>query len=586
MKPNDSGSRAGARAGAGAGTGAGIGLWVVGVALAGLLPWTAVSVLAAGAAGVPDDRVAGVVVLYNASMPDSLAVARHYAEVRGVPTNRLVGLSLPQTENVTRAEYESRLQGPFVTELESRGLWRVREDIQPATEARPGRVLQSVTNSEVRTVVVCYGVPLRVTDDSSRKDPEVASLPEGYRRNGAAVDAELTVLPLLLGGQVIGGPIANPLYGLTNTSLIQARNGLLVVGRLDGPSAALSAALVDRAVEAERSGLLGRAYVDLRAATDPAYMPGDRWLSNAWSVAKGYGFDGYLDNRGATLPAGFPLSHVALYAGWYAVSATGPFAAPQVEFMPGAIAYHLHSFSAATLRSTSNHWVGPLVARGVTATMGTVAEPYLDGTPDIGMAWSRLMYFGFTWGEAAIAAQRMLSWQLTVVGDPLYRPFATNALARAKDLAQRRDGRVDWALTLLYNRRRETGGAMEGILKDLEGEPRLKFSSVLQEKLAEFHRDAGNRLRAAELFRSASRLNTSPMQRRRLIWNAAESWEQAGREREAYEAYESLVKDGAVNPDPVLLFERLRELAGKLRETNDLRRWTTELERARASTPP
>lgn len=574
MKPNNSGNRAWAW------VRRGIGLLLVWVAWAGVLPRVA------GADVEPDERVAGVVVLYNASMPDSLAVARHYAEVRGVPTNRLVGLNLPETETVTRAEYESRLQGPFVSELENRGLWRVREDIQPATDVRPGRVIQSVTNSAVRTVVVCYGVPLRVADDPSRKDPEVASLPEGYRRNGAAVDAELTVLPLLLGGHVIGGPIANPLYGMTNTSLIQARNGLLVVGRLDGPSAALSAALVDRAVEAERNGLFGRVYVDLRAATDPAYLPGDRSLSNAWNVARGYGYDGYLDNRGATLPLGFPLSHVALYAGWYAVSATGPFAAPQVEFMPGAIAYHLHSFSAATLRSTSNHWVGPLVARGVTATMGTVAEPYLDGTPDIGLAWSRLMYFGFTWGEAAIASQRMLSWQLAVVGDPLYRPYATNALARAKDLAQRRDGRVDWALTLLYNRRRESGAPIDVIIKDLEGEPRLKFSSVLQEKLAEFHRDAGHRLRAAELFGSASRLNTSPMQRRRLVWNAAESWELAGREREAYEAYASLAKDGVANQDPVLLLERLRELAGKLREKDDLRRWTTELERARTAAQP
>jgi hypothetical protein len=30
---------------------------------------------------------------------------------------------------------------------------------------------------------------------------------------------------------------------------------------------------------------------------------------------------------------------------------------------------------------------------------------------------------GYTFGEAAWAAQPVLSWQTTVIGDPLYRPF-------------------------------------------------------------------------------------------------------------------------------------------------------------------
>ena len=40
------------------------------------------------------------------------------------------------------------------------------------------------------------------------------------------------------------------------------------------------------------------------------------------------------------------MSQIALYAGWYERNASGPFAQPKVEFMPGAFAYHLHSFSA------------------------------------------------------------------------------------------------------------------------------------------------------------------------------------------------------------------------------------------------
>ncbi len=45
-------------------------------------------------------------------------------------------------------------------------------------------------------------------------------------------------------------------------------------------------------------------------------------------------------------------------------NASGPFTLPKVEFMPGAFAYHLHSFSAFTIRSTTRNWCGPLLAKG------------------------------------------------------------------------------------------------------------------------------------------------------------------------------------------------------------------------------
>ena len=55
--------------------------------------------------------------------------------------------------------------------------------------------------------------------------------------------------------------------------------------------------------------------------------------------------------------------------------------------------------------------------------MGSVYEPYLGGTPDIPTFLSRLIFYRFTFGEAACAGQGTLSWQTTVVGDPLYCPY-------------------------------------------------------------------------------------------------------------------------------------------------------------------
>ncbi len=120
------------------------------------------------------------------------------------------------------------------------------------------------------------------------------------------------------------------------------------------------------------------------------------------------------------------MSQIAIYIGWYDETVSGPFTQPGVEFFPGAFAYHLHSFSAASLRSTNRNWVGPLLARGAAVSIGAVDEPYLGGTPDIATFIGRFLHENFTFGEAAYAAQGVLSWQNTVVGDPLYvRPSAT-----------------------------------------------------------------------------------------------------------------------------------------------------------------
>jgi len=54
-----------------------------------------------------------------------------------------------------------------------------------------------------------------------------------------------------------------------------------------------------------------------------------------------------------------------------------------------------------------------LLAQGATCTMGSVDEPYLSGTPDISVFLNRLLYRGFTFAEAAYAAQASLSWQTT-----------------------------------------------------------------------------------------------------------------------------------------------------------------------------
>jgi tetratricopeptide (TPR) repeat protein len=94
------------------------------------------------------------------------------------------------------------------------------------------------------------------------------------------------------------------------------------------------------------------------------------------------------------------------------------------RFEPGAIAVHIHSFSAATLRDARANWAAPLLAHGAAATLGNVYEPYLGLTPNLDLFADRLRN-GLNFAESAYAAEPVLSWMTTFVGDPLYRPFQT-----------------------------------------------------------------------------------------------------------------------------------------------------------------
>jgi hypothetical protein len=117
------------------------------------------------------------------------------------------------------------------------------------------------------------------------------------------------------------------------------------------------------------------------------------------------------------------VTDAAVYYGWYTPDVTGPFADLFFRFRPGAVAAHIHSFSASTLRSTTQGWCGPLLIRGAAATLGNVYEPYLSLTTDLQIFQDRLMA-GFTLAESGWAGTKGISWMNVVIGDPIYKPYA------------------------------------------------------------------------------------------------------------------------------------------------------------------
>jgi uncharacterized protein (TIGR03790 family) len=289
-------------------------------------------------------------------------------------------------------------------------------------------------------LVVCRGTPLRIDHDPTQLSDDLAKkIPAQSRTNQGAVDSELSLLAW--GNYEVNGFIHNPLFAGEDSRAPNARL-VLKVARLDGPTFADARGLVTSALAAERDGLLGRYYVDLRGP----HPDGDRWLESAQQQLEGLGFEGDVDRTFGTFGPAARFDAPVLYFGWYAENLDGPFAREGFRFPPGAIAEHIHSYSAHTLRSAAEGWCGPLVARGVTATVGNVFEPYLQYVhrPDLLL---QALARGDTLGDAAYFALPVLSWQAVLIGDPLYRPFKVSVAEQGKRLAALPPGLAPYVVT-------------------------------------------------------------------------------------------------------------------------------------------
>ena len=519
-----------------------------------------------------------VVVVYNSKVPASKEVADYYAKRRSVPAAQVFGLDLPSREDMTRKEYLDQLEQPLLKKLEDAKLL-----VYGAIAGGPRRV----TQAQVRYAVLCYGVPLRIAHDATLTEPGTEKLSPELQRNGAAVDTQLALLPA--SGQKFpwAGVFRSPFYGLTNANEFNPTNGLLMVTRLDGPSPAIARGLVDKAIEAETNGLWGAAYFDTRGlATNDNYRLGDDFIRGAAMVAKRFGFETEINDQPETFPAGFPVSQVALYAGWYDTVVRGPFALPTVDFMPGAFAYHLYSFSAQTVRSASNSWVGTLLQNGATCTMGSVDEPYLSGTPDIATFMGSWTFLGFTFGEAAYAAQASLSWQTTIVGDPLYRPFGRSMEALHKDLEKRQSQLLEWSHMLLINRNIALGSKPGELASYIEATPFHRRSAVLTEKLADLYWLKGALGDAVDTYEVALRRNPVPSQRLRLLIKAGDRRSIYGPDTKAYAHYESVLKEFPNFPEPLRIYQAMLLVAKRMNNAAEIARCEKEIKRLAPPTPP
>lgn len=404
---------------------------------------------------------ADVFILVNKNVRESQEVADHYCLKRGVPRDNVILLDLPAGEDISRNDYNSRLVAPLRAALKER---RDKAKVLLSTYGVPLRVGPQEPKAEekaeldklrpqldkLRTDIdqVQKAIATLEAEGKNKPSPErAATLSErrkerdalvarqkpleersrhlSYAESQACVDSELSLL--WWDNYDLRRWLPNLLYFQVTETMREGKPPLLMVSRLDGPTVAIAKGLVDQAIATEAKGLSGKVYVDARGIK---FNPAEG----------GFGYSGYdeslremarLLEREAKLPvvlddqpalfAPGSCPDCALYCGWYSL-------ANYVDcctFVPGAVAYHIASAEAVSLRNpSSKYWCKCLLEHGVAATLGPVAEPYTVGFPKPAEFFGFLVTGQFTLVECHHRTAMLTSWMTVLVGDPLYNPYA------------------------------------------------------------------------------------------------------------------------------------------------------------------
>ena len=384
-----------------------------------------------GRALEPDE----ILVVANSDHAASVRLARYYCERRGVPTGNVIPVSLGTSlrDTIGRGDYDRRLAGPirrtFLTRKDLEGIkclvttygvpFRVgpRQPL-PGYDARLkqlGRLLEQEKEAaaELERQGQTDSVAYRTHQlGAARVQVDIDRIMG--RETGASVDSELSLVLCNAYELYRWQPNA-----LRNPTALQPFKTLMV-SRLDGPSYGIAKDLVDKAIAAEKKGLTGTAYIDSRGLFgQDAYSYCDQSLRDLALLIRLRTALPVKEERTAALFAPGSCPETALYCGWYSLAKY----VDAFEFVEGAVGFHIASSEAVNLRDpNSTQWCPSLLKHGITATLGPVAEPYLHSFPEP-KAFFGALFDGHCLVEAYYLTKPFNSWQLLLIGDPLYSPF-------------------------------------------------------------------------------------------------------------------------------------------------------------------
>ncbi len=386
-----------------------------------------------------------LLVVANSAVPESLELARYYMERRAVPSANLFLVRTSTRETVGRRDYDEQIAGPLRSFLEK----------------------NDPEGKRFRCITLIYGMPLRVLpppltrmEGSELKDLQTALKEWTQRKNlagkkqpeesrkiqerladlrrkiqilsksnwGASVDSELALVREK--SPELDGWLPNRYYfNFQGKEIKNMPRRPVLVSRLDGPDPSIVRRIIDDSMYAEVHGLPGRAYFDTRrpekaapkeGKTLSAYERYDLAIHNTARVVRKSGKLHVVVNDKPTLFGPGEAPDAALYCGWYSL---GKYV-DAFTWVRGAVGFHVASSECTTLKAPGKTvWCKAMLEKGVCATVGPVAEPYLQSFPAPEVFFSCLLDGRAALAECYGVSNPFWSWQQVLIGDPLYRPF-------------------------------------------------------------------------------------------------------------------------------------------------------------------
>lgn len=374
-----------------------------------------------------------VMVIVNADVNESVEIGRYYCRKRGIDEDNILRLSLgcELAEMISREDYNSKVACVVREKLES-------EEFK----------------NRIRCLVTVYGLPLRVggrgmieqrKDDIKRYEKEIElkkdvlkaleNLSENSKsrmeaeirqinakidyirgkNSDAALDSELSMV--LFGDYELYMWAENTLY--VNSLAPDSRT--MMVSRLDGPGVEVIKSMIDKAIVAEKQGLKGSACFDYGYSQKGKglFDVYDNSIREAAELVKLKTELEVIENTERGLFGAGECPDTVLYCGWYSVREY----VDAFDFNVGAVGYHIASWEAQNLRDPeASNWCAAMLVDGITATLGAVSEPYLQSFPRPVDFFGQLIE-GKSLVEAFYLSKPFNSWQLILIGDPLYVPF-------------------------------------------------------------------------------------------------------------------------------------------------------------------
>lgn len=389
-----------------------------------------------------------VLVVANRMAWQSVELAKYYMLKRSIPEENLILLRAPSGEDCAREEYDEkiaspvraflekndpegkkfqcltlmyglpiRINSPELTPRERNGLSELKK--QYASILQQIKEVEPLKDQEI----------LKILKESEKRLKKQIGLSEKAHQ-GAAVDSEIALVRE--GPYPLHGWIANRFF-LWNQKK-KTPNLLpkvMLVSRLDGPNEGIVRRIIDDSLETEKEGLKGIAYFDTRWSD-----PGDKELTGyafydraihqaARRVEKSEKMPVVLDSKERLFQPG-EAPNTALYCGWYSLGLY----VDAFTWVRGAVGYHIASAECTTLKNKDSRvWCKMMLEKGVAATLGPVAEPYVEAFPPPDLFFGLLIDGRFTLAECYALSNPFWSWQMVLIGDPLYRPFPRKSIS-------------------------------------------------------------------------------------------------------------------------------------------------------------